>query len=168
MKKFRASLIYIILLAVVSGFHLHLETLILDISAWKFVLYLIYGLFFSFFLVIFIKLYRARKNFEPAVILLIGGLIFYFLLSTPLLLFKLAILEFFILGLLVALDNKKSKSLLPYFLLFGTAWGLDKTVLDQVDYTLDPIEGRSGYQHLSVRAAAAIIIDRLAGREDIA
>jgi len=52
------------------------------------------------------------------------------------------------------------------FLLFGTAWGLDKTVLDHVDYILDPITGRTGYQHLSVRAAAAIIMDRLAGRED--
>ena len=52
------------------------------------------------------------------------------------------------------------------FLLFGTAWGLDKTVLDHVDYILDPITGRTGYQHLSVRAAAAIILYRLAGRED--
>jgi hypothetical protein len=49
-------------------------------------------------------------------------------------------------------------------LLFGTAWGLHKTVLDQADYALDPIIGRTGYQHLSVRTAAAIIIDRLVGR----
>ena len=52
-------------------------------------------------------------------------------------------------------------------LLFGTAWGLDKTILEHVDYILDPVNGRSGYQHLSVRAAAAIILDRLAGREDL-
>ncbi len=49
--------------------------------------------------------------------------------------------------------------------LFGTAWGLHKTVLDRADYVLDPITGRTGYQHLSVRTAAAIIIDRLAGRQ---
>ncbi|MBW1901687.1 MAG: RNA methyltransferase [Deltaproteobacteria bacterium] len=49
------------------------------------------------------------------------------------------------------------------FLLFGTAWGLDKTILDRADYVLDPIMGRAGYQHLSVRTAAAIILDRLAG-----
>ncbi len=48
------------------------------------------------------------------------------------------------------------------FLLFGTAWGLHETVLDRADYVLDPITGRTGYQHLSVRTAAAIIIDRLA------
>jgi hypothetical protein len=49
-------------------------------------------------------------------------------------------------------------------LLFGTAWGLDTAVLQQADYVLDPITGRGDYNHLSVRAAAAIILDRLAGR----
>jgi hypothetical protein len=94
----------------------------LKLSAEKFVLYLIYGLFFSFFLVIFIKCLRARKNLELAIVLLTMGLIFFFLFSNPRILFKLTILEFFILGILVALDNKKSKSLLPYLLLFGTAF----------------------------------------------
>ena len=47
------------------------------------------------------------------------------------------------------------------FILFGTAWGLDQEVFDQVDYILEPIEGESSYNHLSVRAAAAIILDRL-------
>ena len=49
------------------------------------------------------------------------------------------------------------------FLLFGTAWGLDESVLERADYVLDPIKGKKGYQHLSVRTAAAIIIDRLTG-----
>lgn len=48
-------------------------------------------------------------------------------------------------------------------LLFGTAWGLDREILERVDYVLDPITGGSRYNHLSVRAAAAIILDRLAG-----
>jgi len=47
-------------------------------------------------------------------------------------------------------------------LIFGTAWGLDKAVMKQADYTLEPISGRNGYNHLSVRTAAAIILDRLA------
>ncbi|HEN20391.1 MAG TPA: RNA methyltransferase [Desulfobacteraceae bacterium] len=50
------------------------------------------------------------------------------------------------------------------FLIFGTAWGLDKEVLAQADYVLEPIWGRKTYNHLSVRSAAAIILDRLAGR----
>jgi hypothetical protein len=48
--------------------------------------------------------------------------------------------------------------------IFGTAWGLDKEVIEQADYVLDPIRGVADYNHLSVRTAAAIILDRLAGR----
>lgn len=55
---------------------------------------------------------------------------------------------------------RSSKAIL---LLFGTAWGLDREILESVDYILDPIEGGTEYNHLSVRAAAAIILDRLAG-----
>ena len=50
------------------------------------------------------------------------------------------------------------------FLIFGTAWGLDKTVMDEADHVLHPIVGRTDYNHLSVRTAVAIILDRLAGR----
>lgn len=49
-------------------------------------------------------------------------------------------------------------------LIFGTAWGLDQAVLNGADYVLDPISGRTDYNHLSVRSAAAIILDRLAGK----
>ena len=48
-------------------------------------------------------------------------------------------------------------------LLFGTAWGLHETVINEADYVLAPIEGKAGYNHLSVRGAAAIILDRLLG-----
>ena len=46
-------------------------------------------------------------------------------------------------------------------LLFGTAWGLHEDVTQKADHILDPILGRTGYNHLSVRTAAAIILDRL-------
>ena len=49
----------------------------------------------------------------------------------------------------------------PVFLIFGTAWGLHRDVLEMADYVLEPIYGRSGYRHLSVRTASAIIIDRV-------
>jgi hypothetical protein len=48
-------------------------------------------------------------------------------------------------------------------LLFGTAWGLAPAVYGCADFILDPICGRGSYNHLSVRSAAAIILDRLAG-----
>jgi hypothetical protein len=50
----------------------------------------------------------------------------------------------------------------PFFILFGTGWGLTQEVKDGSDYVLAPIEGK-GYNHLSVRSAVAIILDRLLG-----
>lgn len=55
----------------------------------------------------------------------------------------------------------------PCFLLFGTGWGLHASVVDSADYKLDPIlstEG-DGYNHLSVRSAVAIYLDRLFGKK---
>jgi tRNA (guanine37-N1)-methyltransferase len=56
------------------------------------------------------------------------------------------------------------RSLKVILLLLGTAWGLDEEVFDRADYFLDPITTHTDYNHLSVRSAAAIILDRLAGR----
>ena len=52
----------------------------------------------------------------------------------------------------------------PVLLLFGTAWGLHREVLEQATYVLEPVKGPDRYNHLSVRSAAAIILDRLSGR----
>ncbi len=51
----------------------------------------------------------------------------------------------------------------PHLLVFGTAWGLAEPFISKADYVLEPIAGVSSYNHLSVRSAAAIILDRLAG-----
>jgi hypothetical protein len=48
-------------------------------------------------------------------------------------------------------------------LLFGTSWGLAPGVLARVDGVLEPIHGIGEYNHLSVRSAASIVLDRLAG-----
>ncbi|NMC75100.1 MAG: RNA methyltransferase, partial [Geobacteraceae bacterium] len=37
-------------------------------------------------------------------------------------------------------------------------------ILTRADYVLAPISGASGYNHLSVRSAASIIVDRLLGK----
>jgi tRNA (guanine37-N1)-methyltransferase len=52
----------------------------------------------------------------------------------------------------------------PLLLLFGTGWGLAETVLAQSDYILEAVQGGTDYNHLSVRSAAAIILDRLLGQ----
>lgn len=52
----------------------------------------------------------------------------------------------------------------PFLILFGTGWGLTETIFARSDYVLEAIEATSDYNHLSVRSAAAIILDRLLGR----
>ncbi len=53
----------------------------------------------------------------------------------------------------------------PVLMLFGTGWGLHQSVIEAADHTLEPVKAAiaSGYNHLSVRAACAIILDRLLG-----
>lgn len=54
----------------------------------------------------------------------------------------------------------------PYVLVFGTAWGLSPAFMQSVDHVLAPIQGPGRYNHLSVRTAAAIVLDRLLGTRD--
>jgi hypothetical protein len=51
----------------------------------------------------------------------------------------------------------------PILLLFGTGWGLTREVLDLADGLLPPINGAGDYNHLSVRSASSIVLDRLLG-----
>lgn len=54
----------------------------------------------------------------------------------------------------------------PVILVFGTGWGVSELFYPEVHRILAPVygpEGRNGYNHLSVRAAVAIILDRLFG-----
>jgi hypothetical protein len=52
----------------------------------------------------------------------------------------------------------------PYLILFGTGWGMAEEFFDKADAVLEPIAGAAEYNHLSVRSATAIILDRLLGR----
>lgn len=55
----------------------------------------------------------------------------------------------------------------PVLLLFGTAHGLAPEIMDRADVTLPPIARHADYNHLSVRSAVSIILDRLLGDRDI-
>lgn len=52
---------------------------------------------------------------------------------------------------------------LSLLILFGTGWGMTKDMTNSCDHILPPIALYSDYNHLSVRSAVAIIIDRLLG-----
>ena len=49
----------------------------------------------------------------------------------------------------------------PFLILFGTGSGLTLETIKTADYVLRPISGYSEFNHLSVRSAAAIVLDRL-------
>jgi len=61
------------------------------------------------------------------------------------------------------LKNRIQNSAAACLLVFGTASGLADEVIAGADMVLEPIKGRNGYNHLPVRAAVAIILDRLLG-----
>ncbi|TMQ05660.1 MAG: tRNA (guanosine(37)-N1)-methyltransferase TrmD [Deltaproteobacteria bacterium] len=52
----------------------------------------------------------------------------------------------------------------PLLILLGTGWGLADVLLPSVSRVLAPIDGAADWNHLSVRSAGAIVLDRLFGR----
>lgn len=50
-----------------------------------------------------------------------------------------------------------------FMLLFGTGFGMTAEMVESCDYVLEPIQGMNNYNHLSVRSAVSIILDRLLG-----
>ncbi|MFA6263794.1 MAG: RNA methyltransferase [Candidatus Babeliales bacterium] len=51
----------------------------------------------------------------------------------------------------------------PVLLLFGTGQGLADDLIEKCDYLLVPVSGMTDYNHLSVRSAIAIVLDRWLG-----
>jgi hypothetical protein len=51
----------------------------------------------------------------------------------------------------------------PYLLVFGTGSGIAAEVVNMADYRLEAIRGNGSYNHLAVRSAVAIVLDRVMG-----
>lgn len=49
----------------------------------------------------------------------------------------------------------------PCLIIFGTGWGFTEDIFKMSDRVLKPIEGAGNFNHLSVRSAVAIILDRI-------
>ena len=62
-----------------------------------------------------------------------------------------------------ALGNELQHSSDPHLIMMGTGWGLTEEVIARAGKRLEPIAGADDYNHLSVRAATAIVLDRLLG-----
>ncbi|HNY64416.1 MAG TPA: RNA methyltransferase [Deltaproteobacteria bacterium] len=61
-------------------------------------------------------------------------------------------------------DARKLASDTDVCLVFGTGWGLAPRLLRSLDATIEPIDTGTGFNHLSVRSAVSIAIDRIVGR----
>ena len=60
----------------------------------------------------------------------------------------------------------KNDTATPYLIVLGTGYGLETECIKTYgDVVLEPIHGLGEYNHLSVRSAAAIMIDRLFARD---
>lgn len=62
-----------------------------------------------------------------------------------------------------AMRKHLEKESTPVLVLFGTGYGMTKETMESFDYILEPIYGHGDYNHLSVRSAVSIILDRLRG-----
>lgn len=49
----------------------------------------------------------------------------------------------------------------PCIVAFGTAWGLSEEFIENCDMILEPIKGKGEFNHLSVRSAVSIYLDRI-------
>jgi tRNA (guanine37-N1)-methyltransferase len=61
------------------------------------------------------------------------------------------------------LRAEAATSAAPVLILLGTGWGLAESLVPSVSRMLAPIEGAAAWNHLSVRSAGAVLLDRLFG-----
>ena len=66
-------------------------------------------------------------------------------------------------GALTYMAVREALARRPVLLLLGTSHGLAPAILEKCDGVLRPLRGASGYNHFSVRSAAAIMLDRILG-----
>jgi hypothetical protein len=61
-------------------------------------------------------------------------------------------------------ERMAAENAAPVLIMLGTGFGLAPAARERADLALEAIRGVGDYNHLSVRAAASIILDRLRGR----
>jgi len=130
-RKYKFSLLYILVLLATSPFHLQVRNMLVGFRGFNFSNYLLLGILVAFFVLAFVKALIAGKPLENAAILLAATIIFYFLFQRRIFLNKiffanfLHIAEFFILGVLLFKENKRSSSPLPFLILFVSAFAFE-------------------------------------------
>jgi glycopeptide antibiotics resistance protein len=157
LKKFKYSLLYILILLATSPFHLQIKNLLAQARWFNFNNYVLLGIMAAFFAMAFFRAALSGKTLDIAAVLLAAAIITYFLFERRIFLNKtffsnfLHIAEFFILGVLLFKENKKTASPLPFLILFISAFSFEliqvffhNRVVDANDIWTNSIAGLVG------------------------
>jgi glycopeptide antibiotics resistance protein len=157
LKKFKFSLLYILALLLTLPFHVQIKNLLVKSTSFNFVNYVLLGIMAAFFALAFFKAFTSGKPLEITVIFLAAAIVGYFLFQRKIFLSKvffsnfLHIAEFFILGVLLSKENKKTSSPLPFIILFSSAFAFElvqfffhNRVVDSNDIWTNVISGLVG------------------------
>jgi VanZ like family. len=158
LKKFRFSLLYALLLAVTMPFHLKLERFFIRQNCFRLLNYVLLGILIALLTIAFLKSIAGEKRFELAGVLLVAGVVFYFLFQRRIFLnfsrfsLLLHIGEFFLLGWILFRENKKNFSLVPLLFLFAAAIGFEAIqmvmpdrIFDLNDIWINCLSGLAGF-----------------------
>jgi hypothetical protein len=157
LKKFKYSLLYILILLATSPFHLQIKSLLVEARWFNFSNYVLLGILTAFFALAFFRAVLSGKTLDIAAVLLAAAIIAYFLFERRIFLNKtffsnfLHIAEFFMLGVLLFKENKKTASPLPFLILFISAFAFEliqvffhNRVVDASDIWTNSIAGLVG------------------------
>ncbi|HNX97651.1 MAG TPA: VanZ family protein [Candidatus Aminicenantes bacterium] len=119
MKRFKFSLIYLVVVLATTPYHHQLERWAINWKGLPFITYILLGLLAAFFCTALVRLMLERRMAESAPLFLAAALVSYFIfqrniyLSLKFFPLFLHIFEFFVLGFLMAWENRKGKSFFP-------------------------------------------------------
>ena len=158
MKKFKFSLIYLLLLFVSVPFHVTaVKALTASAPVFRLANYVLLGLFVAFFLLAVIPWLRSGRTAEWAALPLAAAVIFYFIFQRRIFLHPhffsafMHLAEFFVLGFLLFREGRRGPRLLPLGFLLAAAFGfemiqlfLPQRIVDWNDIWLNVISGLAG------------------------
>ena len=157
MKKFKFSLLYALFLLATSPLHLQVRNLLVKAQGFNFTNYLLLAILSAFFALAFFKAVASGKVLDNAAILLAAAIVFYFLFQRRIFLNRaffsnfLHIAEFFILGIILSKENKRTSAIFPFFILFASAFAFElvqvffqNRVVDANDIWTNAIAGLAG------------------------
>lgn len=157
MKKFRFSLLYILLLLATSPLHLQVRDLLVGIRGFHFISYALLAVMGAFFVLALFKAASGGKALENAAILLAAAILGYLLIQRRIFLSPtffsnfMHIAEFYLLGILLFKENKRASSATPFFILVVSAFVFEfiqvffhNRVVDANDIWTNALAGLAG------------------------